>query len=110
MEVLNSGVQAQEFLSAFPPSESLLLPCGTVRLFDHVVAARRGDHLLVVDTDKTRYLPDGDPGTSELIGTDGVWDVVFSQKSHHEVLGGLGIAMPLKQNIEHKPMLVDCPP
>ena len=86
------------------------MPCGTVRLLDHVVAARRGDHLLVIDTDETRYLPDRGPVTSELIGTYCVWDVVFSQKPHHEVLGGPGIAVPLKQHIEHKPVLVDCPP
>lgn len=110
MEVLHPGVQAQDFLSAFPPPESLLLPCETVRLFDYVVAAPRGDHLLVVDTDETRSLPDRGRVPSELISTDGVWDVVFSQKSHHEVLGGLGIAVPLKQKIEHKPMLVDGPP
>jgi hypothetical protein len=53
VEILNAGVQTQKFLRSFPPLEpllvSLLTSCGTVRMFDQVVAARATDHLLVVD-------------------------------------------------------------
>jgi len=48
-------------------------------LLDDVVAAKSGDHLLVVDIDQTRDLLDRSPVTPELVGTDDVWDIVFSQ-------------------------------
>ena len=83
VEVGHSHVQVQEFLSAFPSSEplltSLLSPCGTVRLFDHVIAPGRGDDVLVVDVDQTRYFPNGHPVTPKLIGVNDLWDIVFSQ-------------------------------
>ena len=53
MEVSDPGVETQEFLSAFPPLEPLLLSflssCGSVGLLNDVVAVCCGDHLLVVD-------------------------------------------------------------
>ena len=114
MKVFNSGVQAQEFLSAFPPPESLLLafltPCGTVRLLNQIVTSDSRDHLLMVDIDQARNLPNRGSIAPELIGTDRVWDTIFSQKPHHEVLGGLSIAVSLEQDIEHEPVLVHCPP
>ena len=55
VEVLDPGVQAHKSLSAFSSFEalltSLLTPCGTVRLFNQVITAGCGDHLLVVDVD-----------------------------------------------------------
>ena len=67
VEVLETGMQAEEFLRAFLPLESLLLSlltsCGTVGLLDDVVAARRGNHLLVIDVSQTRDFPDGGPIT-----------------------------------------------
>jgi len=55
VKVGDAGMETQEFLSAFPPPEplltSLLSPCGTVGLFDDVVAPGRGDHLLMVNVD-----------------------------------------------------------
>ena len=114
MKVFNSGVQAQEFLSAFPPPESLLLafltPCGTVRLLNHIVTSGSRDHLLMVDIDQARNLPNRGSIASELIGTDRVWDIVFSQKPPHEVFGGLGIAVSLEQDIKHEAILVHRPP
>ena len=114
MKVFNSGVQAQEFLSAFPPPESLLLafltPCGTVRLLNHIVTSGSRDHLLMVDIDQARNLPNRGSIASELIGTDRVWDIVFSQKPPHEVFGGLGIAVSLEQDIKHEAVLVHRPP
>ena len=83
VEVFNPSVQAQKFLGPFPPFESnllpLLTPCGTVRLLNHVVTARCTDHLLVVDVDQPRELPDRGPVTPQLIGADRVWDIVFAK-------------------------------
>ena len=114
MKVFNSGVQAQEFLSAFPPPESMLLafltPCGTVRLLNQIVTSDSRDHLLMVDIDQARNLPNRGSIAPELIGTDRVWDIVFSQKPPHEVFGGLGIAVSLEQDIKHEAVLVHRPP
>ena len=72
VEVGESGVQAQKFLSAFPPLEFLLLPfvtsCGTVRLLSHVVAACRGAHLLLGDAIQALDFPDCRSVASQLIG------------------------------------------
>ena len=81
MEVGHSGVQAQEFLSAFPPLEplltSLLSSCGAMFLLNNVVAAGRGDHLLVVDVSQARDLSDRGSITPELIGVNDLWNVCF---------------------------------
>lgn len=59
VEVGDSGVQAQKFLSAFPPLKSLLLSsCGLVSLLNWVVAACRGDYLLVIDAIQAWDFPD----------------------------------------------------
>ena len=83
MEVLETGMQAEKFLRAFPPFQSLLLslltPCGTVRLLHEVVATCCGDHRLVIDIDKTRDLPDCRPVAPQLIGTEHVWNGIFSE-------------------------------
>jgi hypothetical protein len=53
VEILDPSVQAEKRLRPFPPLKSkllsLLTSCGTVRLFNQIVAARRGNHLLVID-------------------------------------------------------------
>jgi len=64
----------------------------------------------VVDVDKAGNLPDGGSVASELTDTDRVCDLVFSQKPHHEVLGGLDIAAFLEQDTLHEAVLVDHPP
>ena len=110
VEVGDSGVQVQKFLRAFPPLESLLLsfltPCRTVGLFNQVITARRGDHLLVVDVDQTGELPDRRPIAPELIGVNDLWDVIFTQQSDQERLRGHGVAVALQQNFEHEAVLV----
>ena len=74
MKVLDPSVQTQEFLSAFPSPESLLnpllSPCGTVGLFDDIVAPGRGDDVLVVNVDQVRYILNGDCVTPELVNMD----------------------------------------
>ena len=50
VEILDSCVQAQKFLCTFPPLEfllmSLLTRCRTVGVFNQVIAAGCGQHLL----------------------------------------------------------------
>ena len=96
VEVGHSGVQTQEFLSAFPSPEplltSLLSPCGTVGLFDDVITARRGDHLLVVDVSQAGELPDRRPVAPELIGVNDFWDVVFTQEPGQERFRGFSVS------------------
>ena len=62
VEVFHEGVQVQKFLCSLSPLEPMLLsfltPCKTVRLFNHVVPACRGDHLLVIDVSQARNASD----------------------------------------------------
>lgn len=111
MKVFHSRREAQEFSSSFPPSESLLLafltPGRTMRLLDQGEASGRPHHLLVVAMDEARNHPDRGSNTLEVIGTDGVWDIVFSRKSHHEVPGGHGTMASLEQAVEREAVLVE---
>ena len=114
VKVLDPGVQAQKFLRSFPPPESKLLPfltpCGTVGLLDQVVATRCGNYLLVVDVDQAWDLPDRSAVTRQVIGVNDLWNIVFTQKPGQEGLRGLGVAVALQQNFEHKAVLVHCSP
>ena len=114
MKVLDPGVQAQEFLSAFSPSESLLTallsPCGTVGLFDDVITSGRGDDVLVIDVDQTRDLSDRGSVAAELIGMDDLWNIVFTQQPSQEGLRRFSVPMPLEENVEHESVLVHGPP
>ena len=84
VEVLDSRVQAQKFLSAFSSFESkllsLLTSCGTMRLFDHVVTSGRGDDLLVVNFSQACDLSDHGPLACELVRANPVWDIIFTQE------------------------------
>ena len=90
VKVLDPGMQAQKFLSAFSSFEalltSLLTPCGTVGLLDQVITAGCGDHLLVVDVDQARQFPDRSSVTPQLIGENDLWDIVFTQQPGQEGL------------------------
>ena len=114
MVVFHAGVQAQEFLRAFLPSEplltSFLTSCETVRLFDQIVAAGCGDHLLVVDVGQAWYLSDCGTVAPQLIGVDDLWNVIFIQKPSQEGLRSLGVAVALKKDVEHEAVLVDRSP
>ncbi len=103
VKVGHSGVQTQEFLSAFPSFESLLRSllssCGSVFLLNDIVTACRGDHLLVVDVDQARDLSNRGSVAAELVGMDDVWNIVFTQKPDQERLRGLGIAVALQSQV-----------
>lgn len=114
VEVGHSGVQAQEFLSAFPSSEplltSLLTPCGTVGLLHNGVAARRGNHLLVIDALQARTLSDRRRVAPQLISMDNLWNVILTQEASREGLCRSSVPMPLKEDVEHEALLVDRSP
>ncbi|MBB5363596.1 hypothetical protein HNQ08_002702 [Deinococcus humi] len=105
-----SRVQTQAFLRSLPPLEALLLafltPCRTVSLFNGVVAAGRGNHLLVVDLGQTRDLPDRRAIAGEHICANSVWNILFIQEPGHEGLRCFGVSVRLKQDIEHGFVLV----
>jgi len=67
-------------------------------------------HLPVVDVSQARDLPDRGPVAAELIGMDDVWDIVFSQQPGEEGLRRSSVPMPLKEDVEHEPVLVYCSP
>jgi len=81
VKIGDTGMQAQEFLSAFSSFKSLLTsllsPCRSVFLFNNVVPLGCGDHLLVINVGQTRELPDRGSVAAELIGMDDLWDIVF---------------------------------
>jgi len=79
-------------------------------LFNDIVAACCGDHLLVIDVSQVRDLSDRGPVTTKLVGMNDLWDVIFNQNSGKKGLRRLGISVPLKENIEHEPVLVHCSP
>ena len=114
VEVLKTGMQAEKFLRAFSPLESLLLslltPCGTVGLLDQVVTSGCRDHLLVVNMIERRKFPDRGSIGPKLIGVNDLWNVIFTQESDQEGPRSVGISVPLKENIDHKAMLVYSPP
>ena len=53
-------------------------------LLNQIVAARRGDHLLVVDVDQAEDLLDRSAVTPQLIGVNDFCDIVFAQKPGQE--------------------------
>jgi len=114
VKVLETSMQAEEFLRAFLSLEPLLLslltPCGTVGLLNNVVAARRRNHLLVVDVCQTRNFPDRRPITPELIGTDGLWDGIFAQKLGQKSPRCFRVSVPLEQDVQYEAVLVYRPP
>ena len=114
VKILDSGVQAEKRLCPFPPLESkllsLLTPCRSMRLFDHVVTARRGDDLLVVNFSQACDFSDRGPVACELVRANPVWDIIFTQEPGQEGLCGVGIPVPLKQDVEHEAVLVHRPP
>jgi len=110
VKVRDPGMYTQEFLSAFPPVESLLgsllSACGSMFLQGDVVAVCRGDHLLVVDVSQAGDLSNCGSVTPELVGMDDLWDIIFTQQPGQEGLRRFSIPMPLKEDTLHEPTLV----
>ena len=64
----------------------------------------------MVDVDQARDLSDRGPVAAQLVGMDDLWDIVFSQQPGQKGLRRFGVPMPLKENVEHEPVLVHGPP
>ena len=64
----------------------------------------------MVDVDQARDLSDRGPVAAQLVGIDDLWDIVFSQQPGQKGLRRFGVPMPLKENVEHEPVLVHGPP
>jgi hypothetical protein len=77
-----------------------------VGLFGHVVAPGSGDHLLMIDLDEARELPNCGPVTPQLNCANRVWDIVFTQQPGEKRFRSVRIAVPLKQDIEYEAVLV----
>ena len=58
-------------------------------LFNQIVAARCGDHPLVVDVDQARELLDRSAVTPQLIGVNDFWDIIFIEQPDQE-----GVVLP----------------
>lgn len=68
--IVDSGVQAENFLRTFSAPEFLLLlltSCRTVGLQGHAAACRE-DHLLMVNVSQARDLPDRGSIAEKVIG------------------------------------------
>ena len=79
-------------------------------MLKNIVAPGRGDNILVVDVSQTRDLPDRDSLTPWPIGVNDFWDVILTQEASQESLCSFHVTVPLKQDIEYKPVLVDRSP
>jgi len=60
----------------------------------------------MIDVDQVRSLSNRSAVASELIGMDGLRDIVFTQKSGQEGLRRFGVSRPLEEHVEHEPVLV----
>ena len=61
-------------------------------LLNDIVAAGRGDHLLVVDVSQARDLPDRGSVAAQLISVNDFWGIVFTQQPHQEGLRSFGVS------------------
>lgn len=81
-----------------------------MRLLHEVVAAGRGDHPDVLHGVEHGKLMKGRPITPELVSVYCLWNIVLTQEADKEGLGGLSIAVPLKDNVQHDAMFINRPP
>ena len=51
----------------------------------------------------------GRPITPELVSVYCLWNIVLTQEADKEGLGGLSIAVPLKDNVQHDAMFINRP-
>ncbi len=114
VEVRDSGVRGQEFLSPFSSFEAelstFLLPSRARRLFNQVVAAGGGDDLHVLHRVEHGKLTHRRPVAPQLVGENGLWDAIFTEQAHKKGLGCLGLSMFLKDDVEYGPGFVDRAP
>jgi len=105
VKVRNATIQGQKFLcpSWFLEAQltSLLLPGRAMRLFNQIVAARRGNNLELLHSVEQRKRSNGRPVTPQLIGVNDIWDLVVHQQPFEKVFGCLRVAVRLQQDVQH---------
>jgi hypothetical protein len=48
--------------------------------------------------------------TRQLVGADGVWDLMLAQQPFEEALGGVGVPVSLQEYIQYSSVFIDCSP
>jgi hypothetical protein len=81
-----------------------------VFLQGNVVAAGRGDHLLVESVSQAWDFSDRGSVALKLISVNDLWDVILTQERSQESLCSFRVTVPLKQDIEYETLLVDRSP
>ncbi|BDP43742.1 hypothetical protein DAETH_37110 (plasmid) [Deinococcus aetherius] len=79
-------------------------------LLHQVVTTGGRDHLDVLHPVEHGKLAQGRARAPELIGVDDLWGVVFPQQALKERPGSLGIAVLLKEDVQHSTVFIDRPP
>jgi len=114
VKIRDASVQAEKTLCPLLcPETSLLMflpSCRAVELLDQVVTASGGNDLDVLHSVEHGNFPKSCAVTPKLVDMDDLRHVVFSQQSLEERSGGLGVAVFLKEDIQHGSMFVDGPP
>ena len=114
VEVRDSGVQGEEFLSPFPSFEAelstFLLPSRSMGVLNQVVAAGGGDDLNVLHGVEHGKLTQRRPVAPQLVGVNGLWNAIFTEQADEKGSGCLGISMFLKEDVEDGPVFVDRAP
>jgi hypothetical protein len=114
VKIGDSGMEIQEFLGSLdlPETEltTLLLSRGAVGLLNQIVAAGRRDHLLIIDRPKCWTFSNGSPVAGQLVRTDRLWNMEFTDQPGQERFCGVGITVAVQQDSKHDPVLVHSPP
>ena len=87
-----------------------LLPCGSMRLLDQVVAPGRGHDLAVLHGVEHGTCPNGGAIAPELVSVNGLRYVVFPEQADEKGPGRSGVAMFLKQDVQHSSIVIHRPP
>jgi hypothetical protein len=79
-------------------------------LLNQVVTAGRPDHLLMVDRLQCWKFSDVSPVAGQLVRTDRLWNMEFTDQPGQERFCGVGITVAVQQDSKHDPVLVHSPP
>lgn len=79
-------------------------------LLDQVVTTGSRDDLNVLHGVEHGEFPKRCTVAPELVGVNDLRHVVFPQQSLEERSGSLGVAVFLKENVQHSPAFIDRPP
>ncbi len=108
VKIRDAGVQSENFLSS--PFEAELAPfllsCRLLELLNELVAARRGDDLDVLHGVEHGGLPNRRTRAPKRIRVHDLWHLILAEEAHEQRPGCLGIAVFLKEKVQHVPVFV----